>query len=69
MSTPQIRVFSCIFSRGWPSQPSMGAETETLGLVMILCPSMGEYQGQEVLVGGLGSRGKGEGIGDFWRGN
>jgi hypothetical protein len=30
----------------------------------ILCPSTGECQGQEVWVGGLGSR-AGEGIGDF----
>ena len=37
---------------------------EALGLVKIICPSTGEYQGQEVRVGGLGSR-AGEGIGDF----
>jgi hypothetical protein len=37
---------------------------EALGLVKILCPSIGECQGQEVGVGGLGSR-VGEGIGDF----
>ena len=45
----------------------MGAEASDLA--KILCPSIGECQGQEVGVGGLGSRGKGEGIGDFWRGN
>ena len=29
---------------------------EALGLVKIICPSTGECQGQEVGVGGLGSR-------------
>jgi hypothetical protein len=48
-------VSSCICSRGWPSQPSMGGEA--LGPVKALCPSTGECQGQEVGVGGLGSRG------------
>ena len=38
---------------------------EALGLVKIICPSTGEYQVQEVGVGGLGRR-QGEGIGDFW---
>ena len=37
---------------------------EALGLVKIICPSTGECQGQEVGVGGLGSKGVG-GIGDF----
>ena len=34
-----------------------------------LCPSIGECQSQEVGVGGLVSRGRGEGIigGAFWR--
>jgi hypothetical protein len=31
---------------------------EALGLVKILCPSIGECQGQEVRVGSLGSRGR-----------
>jgi hypothetical protein len=34
-------------------------EGEALGLVKILCTSIGEYHGQEVGVGGLGSRGRG----------
>jgi hypothetical protein len=38
---------------------------EVLGFGKILCPSIGEYQGQEVGVGGLGSRVRCEGIGDF----
>jgi hypothetical protein len=42
---------------------------EALGLAKILCPSVGERQGQEAGVGGLGSRGMGEGIGDFQRVN
>jgi hypothetical protein len=44
-------------------------EGEALGLVKILCPSIGEHQGQEVGVVVLGSRGRREGIGEFWRGN
>jgi hypothetical protein len=42
---------------------------EDLSLVKILCPSIGEFQGQEVGVGGLGSRGRVEVIGHFQRGN
>ena len=42
---------------------------EALGPVKVLCPSIGECQGQEAGVGGLESRGRGEGIGDFQRGN
>ena len=56
-SNPKACVPSCIYSRGWPSQPSVGGEA--LGLEKILCPSVGEGQGQEVGVGGLGSRGVG----------
>jgi hypothetical protein len=37
---------------------------EALGIVMIICSSTGEYHGQEVGFGGLGSR-VGKGIGDF----
>jgi hypothetical protein len=44
-------------------------EGKALGPVKVLFPSIGERQGQEVRVGGLVSRGKGEEIGDFWRGN
>ena len=40
-------------------------EGEALGLVKIICPSIGEFEGQEVGLGGLGSR-AGEGIRDFW---
>ena len=57
---------SCICRRGWPIQSSMGGEA--LGPVMVLCPSIGECQGQEAGVGRLGSRTSGEGLGDFWRG-
>jgi hypothetical protein len=39
---------------------------EVLGLAKILCSSIGECQGQEVGVGGLGSRGKEKGIEDFF---
>jgi hypothetical protein len=42
---------------------------EALVLAKILCPSIGECQGQEVGVNGLGSKGRGKGIGDFLRGN
>jgi hypothetical protein len=37
---------------------------EALGPVKALCPSVAECQGQEAGVGGLVSRGCGEGIGD-----
>ena len=40
-------------------------EERPLALADFICPSTGEHQGQEVGVGGLGSR-EGEGIGDFW---
>ena len=42
---------------------------EALGPVKVLCPSIGEFLGQEAGVDGLGNKGMGEGIGDFWRGN
>ena len=58
---------SCICSRGWPSRSSMGGEV--LGPLKALCPSVGEWLGQEVGVGGLVSRRSEERIGGFWRGN
>ena len=42
---------------------------EAFGPVKVLCPSIGDCQGQEVGVGGLVSRGRKKGIGDFQRGN
>jgi hypothetical protein len=39
-----------------------------LGPMKALCPSVGEYQGQEAGVGGLVSRGWEEGIRSFQRG-
>jgi hypothetical protein len=42
---------------------------EALGSVKVLCPSVGEGQGQEAGVGGLVSRGRWEGLGGFRRGN
>jgi hypothetical protein len=36
---------------------------EALGPVQVLCPSIGECQGQEAGVGGLWSRRRGEGMG------
>jgi hypothetical protein len=38
---------------------------EALDPVKVLCSSIGECQGQEAGVSGLGSRGSGEEIGDF----
>jgi hypothetical protein len=61
-NTPQSCVSSCICSRGWPHQPSLGREA--LGLEKIICPSIGECWGQEAGMGVLGSR-VGEGIGSF----
>jgi hypothetical protein len=46
---------------------SMGGEA--FSPVKVLYPSIEETQEQEAGVGGLGSRGSGEGIGDFLRGN
>ena len=34
---------------------------EALGLAKIICPSIGEFQGQEAELGGLGSRAVGGG--------
>jgi hypothetical protein len=42
---------------------------EALGLAKIICPSIGEWQGQLMGVGRLGSRVRGKGIGNFQRGN
>jgi hypothetical protein len=58
---------SCRCSRGWPSRSSVGGEA--LGSVKVLCPSVGECQGQEAGVGRLASRGREEGIESFQRGN
>ena len=59
---PRARVSSCICSRRWPGQTSLGGEA--LGFAKIICPTTGECQGQKVGVGGLGSR-AGECIGIF----
>jgi hypothetical protein len=40
---------------------------EAFGPIKALCPSIGEFQGQEVGVGGLVSRGRGQGMGVFGR--
>ena len=50
----QSSVSSCIYSRRWPSWPSLGGEA--LVLVKTICPGTGECQGQEVGVGRLESR-------------
>jgi hypothetical protein len=42
---------------------------EALGPEKVLCPRIGECQGQEAGVGGLGSRGREERIGNFQREN
>jgi hypothetical protein len=51
---PVACVCSCIYSRGWPSRPLMRGEA--LDLEKIICPSTGEFRGQEVGLGWLGSR-------------
>ena len=58
---------SCICSRVCPSWSSIGGEA--LCPVKVICPSIWDGQGQEEGVGELVSRGRGEGIGDFRRGN
>jgi hypothetical protein len=50
----------------WDLKPPMGGEALRLG--KIICPSIGECQGQEAGVGRLGSRER-ESIRDFQRGN
>ena len=62
-SSPQSCVSSCICSREWSSWPSMGGKA--LDLPNIICPNIGECQGQEAGVGGLGSR-TGEGYRGLW---
>jgi hypothetical protein len=42
---------------------------EVLGLLKVLCPSIGEFQGQKVGSGWVGEQGEGECIGDIQRGN
>jgi hypothetical protein len=42
---------------------------EALGPEKAQCPSVGECQGGETGVGGLVSKGRGDGIGGFQRGN
>jgi hypothetical protein len=60
-----IKDFKKDTNRRWPNQPSLGGEA--LGLAKIICPNTGEYQGQEVGVGGgLVESRVGEGIRDFW---
>jgi hypothetical protein len=44
-------------------------ERPFLGPVKVICPNIGECQGQEAGVGRLVSRGMGKGIGGFWREN
>jgi hypothetical protein len=39
---------------------------EAVGPVKVICPSIGECQDQEVGVGGLMNRVRGERIGGFW---
>jgi hypothetical protein len=57
---------SCICSRGWLSQSTMGGEA--LGPVKVLYPSIGKCQDQERIVSGLVSRARAEGIGFFFGG-
>jgi hypothetical protein len=61
-SHDETHVSSCICSRGWPTQPSMGGEA--LGLVKVLCPSRGIFRARKQEWVGWGARGGG----DFWRG-
>ena len=58
---------SCICSRGWSRWSSMGGEA--LGPVKVLCPRIGECQGQEWEWVGRGAGGGWRVIGDFPRGN
>jgi hypothetical protein len=42
---------------------------EALGPEKARCPSVGEFQDRKAGVGGLVSKGRADGIGDFQRGN
>jgi hypothetical protein len=42
---------------------------ESFDPMKFLCPSIGKFHVQKAGVGGLGSRGRGKGIGDFLMGN
>ena len=57
--SPLLAKSRTIYSRRSPNLSSI--EGESLGLVITLCPSVGECQDQEVGVGGLVSRGRGRG--------
>ena len=59
--------FSCICSRGWSSWTAMGREA--LGPDKAWCLMVGVCQDREVGVGGFVSRGRGDGIVGFQRGN
>jgi hypothetical protein len=63
VSTSWSCVSSCICSRGWPSQPSIGGEA--LGIAKIIRPSIGECQGQDVGLGGFRSTARG-GYWELW---
>jgi hypothetical protein len=64
-SIPQSCVSSCICSRGWPSQVSMGGKA--FGLMKIIYASVqGNARKQEWVGWGAGW---GKGLGDFRRGN
>ena len=52
----------CLCSRGWPCLTS---KEEAFGPEKASYPSIGKYQDREVGVGGLVSRGRGDGLGDF----
>ena len=61
-STPRPSVSSCICSRTWPSQPSLGGEA--LGLRRLCAPGEGNARAREQEWVGWGT-GRREGIGDF----
>jgi hypothetical protein len=60
-STPGARVSSCICSRRWPSQPSLGRETPWSSKLY-----MPQYRGTPGPRSESGWVGEWEGMGDFW---
>jgi hypothetical protein len=66
MQEPMTSAAYVAADRG-PCWTSMGGEA--LVPVKTQCPSVEECQGREAGVGGLVSRGRGDGIGGFLRGN
>jgi hypothetical protein len=61
---PRARVSSCICSRRWPSQPSLGREAPWS--CKLYMPQYRGMTGPRSGSGLVGEQGRGGGIGNFW---